>query len=188
MLPVPMKTIWSSNSCGVILVWRECIQNEKVCSVTVTGFGGWRSFLFLTNHIALFQTTGSPPDLDDPVILSEIRKGTTVKSLCANISTELLREFNYSLVWGTSAKHTPQRCGLNHHLDDEDVVQIVIKTVKQQQTDKSYVAMSQTFADKHAKKRLEAKKQKQKRLRGWAIDEYIKVERVLFAIHKEFVD
>lgn len=70
---------------------------------------------------------GSPPDTEDPVVLSEIRKGTTVKSLCANISSELLREFNYALVWGTSAKHSPQRCGLSHRLDDEDVVQIVSK-------------------------------------------------------------
>jgi uncharacterized protein len=111
-------------------------------------------------------TTGSPPDLDGPVILSEIRKGTSVNSLCANVSTELLRDFNYALVWGTSAKHSPQRCGLNHKLDDEDVVQIVSKTVKQQQNDKTYVAFSQNAADKHAKKRLEAKKKKQQRLRG----------------------
>ena len=100
------------------------------------------------------------------VILSEIRKGTTVKSLCANISTQLLRDLNYALVWGTSAKHSPQRCGLSHTLDDEDVVQIVAKTVKQQQQDKSYGILAQQFQDKHAKKRQEAKKQKQKRLRG----------------------
>ena len=104
--------------------------------------------------------------MDEPVILSEIRKGTTVKSLCANISSEMLREFNYAIVWGTSAKHAPQRCGLSHQLDDEDVVQIVTKTVKQQQHDKNYAALSQTFSDKHAKKRLEAKKKKQARLRG----------------------
>ena len=99
-------------------------------------------------------------------MLSEIRRGTTVKSLCANVSTELLREFNYALVWGTSAKHSPQRCGLSHKLDDEDVVQIVSKTIKQQQQDKSFVASSQQAYDKHAKKRLDAKKQKQQRLRG----------------------
>ena len=110
--------------------------------------------------------TGSPPDLEEPVVLSEIRKGTTVKSLCANISSQMLRDFNYALVWGTSAKHAPQRCGLNHQLDDEDVVQIVAKTVKQQQQDKNYSALVQGFSEKHAKKRLEAKKQKQARLRG----------------------
>jgi len=109
---------------------------------------------------------GSPPDLEEPVVLSDIRKGTTVKSLCANISTQLLRDFNYALVWGTSAKHSPQRCGLTHKLDDEDVVQIVSKTIKQQQQDKNYGALAQQYQDKHSKKRLEAKKKKQQRLRG----------------------
>lgn len=109
---------------------------------------------------------GSPPDLDDPVILSEIRRGTTVKSLCANISSEMLRDYHYSLVWGHSAKHAPQRCGLSHQLEDQDVVQIVSKTVKQQTQDKGYDARQATADQKNAKKRLDAKKQKQSRLRG----------------------
>jgi hypothetical protein len=98
--------------------------------------------------------------------LSDIRKGTTVQSLCTNISTQLLRDFNYALIWGTSAKHSPQRCGLSHQLDDEDVVQIVSKTIKMQQQDKNYGSLAQQYQDKHAKKRLEAKKKKQQRLRG----------------------
>ena len=100
------------------------------------------------------------------VVLSDIRKGTTVKSLCANISTQMLRDFNYALVWGKSAVHAPQRCGLAHKLDDEDVVQIVTKTIKQQQNSTSYATLAQEYQDKHAKKRLEAKKQKQRKLRG----------------------
>jgi len=36
----------------------------------------------------------------------------------------------YALVWGTSARHYPQHCGLFHHLEDEDVVQIVKKKVQ----------------------------------------------------------
>lgn len=109
---------------------------------------------------------GSPPDLEEPVILSEIRKGTSVRSLCNNISSQMLRDFNYALVWGTSAKHSPQRCGLNHRLDDEDVVQIVAKTIKQQQQDRTYTHLAQQYQDKHSKKRLEAKKKKQQKLRG----------------------
>lgn len=109
---------------------------------------------------------GASPDLEEPVVLSEIRKGTTIRSLCANVSNELLRDFNFALVWGRSAKHSPQRCGLSHKLDDEDVVQIVAKTIKQQQQDKNFNALSQLANDKHAKKRLEAKKHKQARLRG----------------------
>ena len=35
----------------------------------------------------------------------------------------------YALVWGRSARHYPQHCGLSHRLEDEDVVQIVKKKV-----------------------------------------------------------
>ena len=108
---------------------------------------------------------GQQPDLTEPVILSQIRKGTTVKSLCLNVSTQMARDFNYALVWGKSAKHSPQRCGMNHNLLDEDVVQIVTKTNKQQQQDKNYSAMVQGFSDKYHAKKMEAKKKKQGRLR-----------------------
>jgi ribosome-interacting GTPase 1 len=107
---------------------------------------------------------GAAPDLEEPVVLSAIRKGTTVKSLCANISSELLRDFNYALIWGTSAKHSPQRCGLSHQLDDEDVVQVVGKTIGQQQQSKNYTDLAQQFEDKRAKKRLDAKKLKHAKL------------------------
>jgi len=109
---------------------------------------------------------GQQPDLVDPVVLSKLRKGTTVKSLCMNVSSQMLRDFNFALVWGKSAKHSPQRCGLSHQLRDEDVVQIVTKTNKQQSQDKNYQRLVQNFADKYHKKKYEAKKQKQTKLRG----------------------
>ena len=34
-----------------------------------------------------------------------------------------------ALVWGSSVKHAPQKCGKEHILADEDVVQIVKKFV-----------------------------------------------------------
>jgi len=107
---------------------------------------------------------GAQPDLEDPVVLSRIRKGTTVKALCANVSSQMLRDFNFALVWGKSAKHSPQRCGLSHRLADEDVVQIVTKTNSQQRQDKNYSKLVQNFADKYHKKKFDAKKQKQKKL------------------------
>jgi ribosome-interacting GTPase 1 len=39
----------------------------------------------------------------------------------------MVDRFKYALVWGTSAKHTPQRVGLSHELEDCDVVQVVAK-------------------------------------------------------------
>lgn len=107
---------------------------------------------------------GQPPDLQEPVVLSAIRKGITVKALCQNVSTQMLRDFNFAMVWGKSAKHSPQRCGVNHSLRDEDVVQIVTKTNAQQRQAKNYQAQVQGFADKYHKKKFDAKKKKQGKL------------------------
>lgn len=41
-----------------------------------------------------------------------------------------MKDVKYVLVWGTSARHYPQHCGLGHVLQDEDVVQIVKKKVR----------------------------------------------------------
>ena len=35
-----------------------------------------------------------------------------------------MRDFKYAMIWGKSAKFSPQTCGLNHELMDEDVIQI----------------------------------------------------------------
>lgn len=40
-----------------------------------------------------------------------------------------MKDVKYVLVWGTSARHYPQHCGLQQNLHDEDVVQIVKKKV-----------------------------------------------------------
>jgi ribosome-interacting GTPase 1 len=47
-----------------------------------------------------------------------------MEAMCKQIHHQLTREFKYALVWGTSAKHSPQRVGLVHQLADEDVVQV----------------------------------------------------------------
>jgi len=78
----------------------------------------------------------------------------------------MLRDFNFALVWGKSAKHSPQRCGINHDLQDEDVVQVVTKTNAQQRQSKNYQAIVQGVSDKYHKKKFDAKKKKQGKLRG----------------------
>lgn len=68
---------------------------------------------------------GANPDYDDPVILSG--RSTTVEDFCTRIHKDMAKQFKYALVWGSSAKHKPQRVGKEHELEDEDVVQIVKK-------------------------------------------------------------
>ncbi|GFP85718.1 developmentally-regulated G-protein 1 [Phtheirospermum japonicum] len=66
---------------------------------------------------------GQQPDFDEPVG----RGGCNVEDFCNHIHRSLVKEVKYVLVWGTSARHLPQHCGLSHALEDEDVVQIVKK-------------------------------------------------------------
>lgn len=76
------------------------------------------------------KKVGAKPDFADPVVLTSDRGGTTLEALCRQIHNSMVGEFKYALVWGTSSKHYPQRCGLSHPLEDEDVVQIVKKKVR----------------------------------------------------------
>ncbi|KAK6268251.1 hypothetical protein QUC31_012411 [Theobroma cacao] len=75
---------------------------------------------------------GQQPDFSDPVVLSADRGGCTVEDFCNHIHRNLLKDVKYVLVWGTSARHYPQHCGLSQSLQDEDVVQIVKKKEKEE--------------------------------------------------------
>ncbi|KAF9583688.1 Developmentally-regulated GTP-binding protein 2 [Lunasporangiospora selenospora] len=65
---------------------------------------------------------GEFPDFDGGLI---IRGGSTIEHVCHAIHRSLVSEFKYALVWGRSTKHNPQRVGLSHLVDNEDVIQVV---------------------------------------------------------------
>jgi len=68
---------------------------------------------------------GQIPDYSAPIILSH--RKCTVEDFCNRIHRGILAQFKYALVWGSSVKHTPQKVGKEHVLNDEDVVQVVKK-------------------------------------------------------------
>ncbi|RKP19886.1 developmentally-regulated GTP-binding protein 2-like protein [Rozella allomycis CSF55] len=67
---------------------------------------------------------GEYPDFSGGLI---VRRGATIEHVCHTIHRSLADEFKYALVWGTSTKHNPQKVGISHSVDDEDVIQIVKK-------------------------------------------------------------
>lgn len=69
---------------------------------------------------------GQPPDYTAPVVL---RRGKcTIEDFCNAIHKEIAKQLKYVIVWGSSAKHARgQKVGLEHVLEDEDVVTIVKK-------------------------------------------------------------
>lgn len=71
-----------------------------------------------------FHLPTERPDFTDAIIL---RKGASVEHVCHRIHRSLASQFKYALVWGTSTKYSPQRVGLTHTMEHEDVIQIVKK-------------------------------------------------------------
>lgn len=67
---------------------------------------------------------GEQPNFGDPLV---IRANSTVTTVCNSVHRDLKNNFKYGLVWGSSAKHSPQKCGLTHQVEDEDVISVVAK-------------------------------------------------------------
>ncbi|KAG7505870.1 developmentally-regulated GTP-binding protein 2 [Solea senegalensis] len=67
---------------------------------------------------------GERPDFNDAIIM---RRGASVEHVCHRIHRTLASQFKYALVWGTSTKYSPQRVGVTHIMEHEDVIQIVKK-------------------------------------------------------------
>merc|ERR1712130_291120 len=67
---------------------------------------------------------GKRPDFTEPLIM---RRGSNVEHVCHKIHRDVAKRFEYALVWGTSAKHQPQRVGINHIMNDADVIQLMTK-------------------------------------------------------------
>ena len=99
---------------------------------------------------------GGAPDFEEPLVLSHLRHGIDVEAAVRDISTQLLTDFNYATVWGTSTKHNPMRAGLKHILADEDVLQVNTRTNQQQRRGKDYAARCQAAFDAYHKKKKKA--------------------------------
>lgn len=98
---------------------------------------------------------GQPPDFEEPVVLTAGRHGCSVEALCNQVHRSLAENFKYALVWGTSTKHEgiAQHVGIHHPLHDEDVVQIMKKTVEEEKHDKDRAKKVQAHWDAMKKKK-----------------------------------
>ena len=67
---------------------------------------------------------GKEADLREPLI---VREGSTVGEVCDAIHRDIRKKFRYANVWGESAVFPGQKVGLNHGLQEGDVVTIVAR-------------------------------------------------------------
>jgi ribosome-interacting GTPase 1 len=65
---------------------------------------------------------GGVADFVEPMIMKD---GSTVLDVCNKIHRNMSKSFRYGMVWGKSAKFDGQKIGLDHQLEDEDVLTIV---------------------------------------------------------------
>lgn len=113
----------------------------------------WRSMGLIRVYT---KPRGEPPDFTDPVVLSYSRNGITVEGACKQIHKDLVDKFNYAYVWGRSTKYNPQRVGINHILQDEDVIEIVTLTVQQERRSKNYNKKCQEVYDAYKLRKKKA--------------------------------
>ncbi|WP_445474991.1 OBG GTPase family GTP-binding protein [Methanococcoides methylutens] len=67
---------------------------------------------------------GGPADMDEPMIVTN---GVTVGDICDRLHRDFRDKFRYSQIWGPSAKHPGQRAGLDHYLEDGDILTLIIQ-------------------------------------------------------------
>jgi ribosome-interacting GTPase 1 len=79
-------------------------------------------------HIDLIRVylkkQGQEADLKEPLI---VRRDSTIGEVCDSLHRVFRQNFRYAIVWGKSAKFPGQMVGLDHVLQDGDILSIIIK-------------------------------------------------------------
>jgi len=63
-------------------------------------------------------------DFDAPLIL---KRGATVEDICNALHRDFVKKFRYAMIWGKSVKFPGQHVGLEHAVEDGDIVRLVIR-------------------------------------------------------------
>jgi len=97
----------------------------SISAITGQGLEALQNNIF--SHLQLLRIylkpQGGRPDFNEPLIL---RKGATVEQVCRRLHRDFKEQFRYAQIWGPSAKHEGQKVGLEHLLEDEDIVSIIV--------------------------------------------------------------
>lgn len=81
-------------------------------------------FLKLRLMRIYLKPQGRKTDYDEPLI---IKHGSRVEDVALKLHRDFVRDFRQARVWGSSVKFPGQKVGLDHILQDEDILRIIIK-------------------------------------------------------------
>lgn len=65
---------------------------------------------------------GAKADLEEPLV---VKRGSRIEDVCNKLHSSFKEKFLYAKIWGKSAKYPGQRKGLDHTLEEGDVINIV---------------------------------------------------------------
>lgn len=89
------------------------------------GFEKLGEILFkILEIVRVYTKQPNGPVTDKPLIL---RKGATVYDVAKSIHKSFVENFRYAKIWGPSAKYPGERTGLDHIVEDGDIVEIHVK-------------------------------------------------------------
>jgi len=98
----------------------------EVSAKTGKGIKDMKDFIFENLHfMSIFlKPQGEEADLIEPLIVKDT---STVRDVCAKLHRDFLRKYRYARVKGPSAKFDWQRVGLDHHLQDGDLLTVILR-------------------------------------------------------------
>lgn len=105
----------------IIVHTKSDLTGKGISSVTGEGLDQFKENIFKTLRLIKVYTKSPGKNRDWPPVA--MQEGDTIKSLAKKIHKDFFQKFKYARIWGTSAKHASQVVGLEHELQDEDIVE-----------------------------------------------------------------
>lgn len=103
-----------------------CQQGIPISALTGDGVDALKQTLFEKLRIArvYLKPRHGTADMERPLV---VKKGAEIADVCREVHRAFTKNFRYAAVWGPSAAFPGQRVGLDHVVQDGDVVTIVTK-------------------------------------------------------------
>ena len=85
-----------------------------------------KDFIYDNLHFmqVFLKPQGEEADMEEPLI---IKQGSDVGMVCDILHREFRKKFRFAYVWGPSGKFPGQNVGIDHVLEDGDVLSIIIR-------------------------------------------------------------
>ena len=98
----------------------------EVSAKTGEGVEEMKDFIFDNLHFMsiYLKPQGQDADMIEPLIVKDT---STVRDVCVKLHRDFVRKFRYARVKGPSANIDWQRVGLAHHLNDGDVLTVILR-------------------------------------------------------------